>query len=177
MILIAALALSIVCESGLAKKMSPKKGAWLNLQTNGILFGTIAIAVNEVDGAKANVTYFIRRKDGEGKPEKLVSKKGLFAFTLEPGLYEIYDWSMSGSKGRVSRDRYAFEIRAGHLTYIGRIVTDVVLVENAAGKKVPQNQPYVTDERNFDATLFAEIYPVLTELGAILAVRNHFVWR
>lgn len=106
---------------------------------------------------KPNVTYYIRRKDGLGKPEKLVPKKGLFSFSLKPGVYEIYDWSLSGSKSQESQDRYEFEVKAGFLTYIGRIVTDVNLMENEAGKKVLTNLPFVSDDANYDATLFRRI--------------------
>lgn len=171
------LILTFSWDSGFAKKMVPNKGAWLDLRSNGILFGTTAVVDRELGRSKPSVTYFIRKKDGEGKPEKLVPKKGLFSYSLDPGVYEIYDWSMSGSKGYESQDRYEFEVKAGFLTYIGRIVTDIALIENEDGKKVLKNQPFVTDNVSYDATLFAEIYPVLAKLDVIVAVRNNFVWR
>ena len=175
--LITALILAFSWESGFAKKMVPNKGAWLDLRSNGILFGTTAVVSRDLGRSQPNVTYYIRRKDGEGKPEKLVPKKGLFSYSLEPGIYEIYDWSMSGSKGYESKDRYEFEVKAGFLTYIGRIVTDVALVESENGKMGLKNQPFVTDNVSYDATLFAEIYPVLAKIDVIVAVRNNFVWR
>ena len=171
------LAFAFSCESGLAKKMVPKKGAWLDLRSNGILFGTTAVVARDLGRSKPNVTYYIRRKDGLGKPEKLVPKKGLFSFSLKPGVYEIYDWSLSGSKSHESQDRYEFEVKAGFLTYIGRIVTDVNLMENEAGKKVLKNLPFVSDNANYDSALFAEIYPVLAKLNVIVAVRDRFAWR
>lgn len=175
--LITTLILAFSWEIGFAKKMVPNKGAWLDLRSNGILFGTTAVVDRELGRSKPTVTYYIRRKDGEGKPDKLVPKKGLFSYSLEPGVYVIYDWSMSGSKGYESKDRYEFEVKAGFLTYIGRIVTDIALVENEAGKKVLENQPFVTDNVSYDAALFSEIYPVLAKLDVIVAVRNNFVWR
>ncbi len=175
--LIFALIFAFSWEEGFAKKMVPNKGAWLDLRSNGILFGTTAVVSRDLGRSQPSVTYFIRRKDGEGKPEKLVPKKGLFSYSLKPGIYEIYDWSMSGSRGYESQDRYEFEVKAGFLTYIGRIFTDVALVDDEKGKKVLKNQPYVTDNVNYDATLFAEIYPVLAKLDVIVAVRNNFVWR
>ncbi len=171
------LALAFTCEDGLAKKMVPNKGAWLDLRSNGILFGTTAVVSRDLGRSKPNVTYYIRRKDGVGKPEKLVPKKGLFSFSLRPGIYEIYDWSVSGSKGYESQDRYEFEVKAGFLTYIGRIVTDVNLIENEAGKRVLKNLPFVSDNANYDAALFTEFYPVLAKLNVIVAVRDRFTWR
>ncbi len=172
--LLAMFALSLVFEEAIAKKMTPKKGAWIDLQTNGVLFGTIAEA-SPKKGRKSSVTYYIRKKDGIQKPEKLVSKKGLFAFSLIPGRYEIYDWSLSG-KGHKSQDHYEFEIRAGHLTYIGRIVTDIIESENKDGPSRPKNHPYISDQRQYDATLFANIYPVFANLKIILSVKDRFVW-
>ena len=72
-------------------------------------------------------------------------KKGLFSFSLKPGVYEIYDWSLSGLKSHESQDRYEFEVKAGFLTYIGRIVTGVNLMENEAGKKMLKDLPFVSD--------------------------------
>tara|TARA_B100001093_G_scaffold284164_1_gene271451 strand:- start:19 stop:420 length:402 start_codon:yes stop_codon:yes gene_type:complete len=80
-----------------------------------------------------------------GKPEKLVPKKGLFSFSLKPGVYEIYDLSLLDLKCHESQGRYEFEVKAGFLTYIGRIVTGVNLMENEAGKKMLKDLPFVSD--------------------------------
>lgn len=175
--LAAILAFTLCGQFAFAKKLRPGRGEWLDMQSSGIVFGTIAETVRKESGSDATVTYYLRRKDGTGKPEKLVSEKGLFAFNLRPGWYEIYDWSISGTKGHESPDRYEFEIRSGLLTYIGRIITNVKVVENESRKKVPKNLPYVVDESSFDAGLFAEVYPVLAKAQAIVAVRNGFRWR
>ncbi len=171
------LVLASTWDSGYAKKMVPNRGAWLDLESNGVLFGTTAVVARDIGRSKPSVTYYIRRKDGLGKPEKLVPKKGLFSYSLAPGIYEIYDWSLSGNKKHESQDRYEFEVKAGFLTYIGRIVTDIVPVENEKGRKVLENQPFVTDNASYDAALFSEIYPVLAKLNVIVAVRDEFGWR
>ena len=80
------LAFAFSCESGLAKKMVPNKGAWLDLMSNVILFGTTAVVAIDLGRSKSNVTYFIRRKDGPGKTEKLVPKKALFSFSMKQGV-------------------------------------------------------------------------------------------
>jgi len=175
--LITAFTFSLLGDSAFGKKMRPGRGEWLDMQSGGIVFGTIAETVREEGGSNASVTYYIRRKDGQGKPEKLASEKGLFAYNLRPGWYEIYDWSLSGSKDYESPDRYEFEVRAGLLTYIGRIITNVKVVENESGKRVTVNQPYVADESSFDAGLFAQVYPILAKASAIVAVRHNFRWR
>ncbi len=172
--IIVAAALCFVCESALAKKLMSKRGDWLDVQTKGIVFGTIA----ETGVAKrANVTYYIQRMDGTKKPEKLESKKGLFAYNLSPGAYEIYSWSLSSSNIEESQDRYRFEVRPGHLTYIGRIVTDVRYEQSSDGKKRLKNLPYVSDHSAYDAALFSEIYPILARYDVIMSVRNNFAWR
>jgi hypothetical protein len=172
--LIFALILSFSCDNGFARKMVPNKGAWLDLNSNGILFGTTAAVTRDLGRSKPSVTYYIRRKNGDGKPDKLVPKNGLFSYSLEPGIYEIYDWSMSGSKGHESQDRYEFEVRAGFLTHIGRIVTDVALVENEEGKSVLKNQPFVSDNVSYDAALFTEFYPDCIKGQANYNVRETF---
>ena len=72
-------------------------------------------------------------------------KKGLFSFSLKPGVYEIYDLSLLDLKCHESQGRYEFEVKAGFLTYIGRIVTGVNLMENEAGKKMLKDLPFVSD--------------------------------
>ena len=72
-------------------------------------------------------------------------KKGLFSFSLKPGVYEIYDLSLLDLKSHESQGRYEFEVKAGFLTYIGRIVTGVNLMENEAGKKMLKDLPFVSD--------------------------------
>jgi len=74
-----------------------------------------------------------------------VPKKGLFSFSLKPGVYEIYDLSLLDLKCHESQGRYEFEVKAGSLTYIGRIVTGVNLMENEAGKKMLKDLPFVSD--------------------------------
>lgn len=175
--LLFAIVFASMCGTGLAKEITPKKGTWLDLRSNGLLFGTIAATDESGKRASSKVTYFIRPIDREEKPERLASKNGLFTFLLPPGRYEIFDWSLTGSKTQASEDRYTFEVKRGHLTYIGRIVTDLQRTEGADGKEQLSNRPYVLDQRNFDATLFAEFYPALTELDVILNARNAFVWR
>ncbi len=173
--ILAFIALGMGRELAVAKQLSPRKnGEWLDLQSRGIVFGTIA---ETSDASKAKVTYFIRRKDGKGETQTLVSKKGLFAFNLKPGEYEIYDWTVSGSKGSASQDRFTFEVRAGFLTYIGRIVTNMERVDGEKGRKAFQNRPYLLDEKVYDAGLFAQVYPVLAKLDVILAARQGFEWR
>jgi hypothetical protein len=80
-----------------------------------------------------------------GKPEKLVPKKGLFSFSLKPGVYDIYDLSLLDLKSHESQGRYEFEVKAGFVTYIGRIVTGVNLMENEASKKILKDLPFVSD--------------------------------
>ncbi|QXD30911.1 hypothetical protein [Candidatus Pelagisphaera phototrophica] len=125
--------------------MVPNKVAWLDLRSNGILFAITALLACDLGKSKPKVTNDIRWKDGLGKPEKLVPKKGLFSFSLIPGVYEIYDFSLSGLNSHGSQYRYEFEVKVGFLTYIGRIVTDVDLMENEAGKKMLKDLPFVSD--------------------------------
>ena len=143
--LIFILAFAFSCRSGLAKKMVPNKVAWLDLRSKGILFVTTAVLACDLGRSKPNIKYGIRRKDGFVKPEKLVPKKGLFSFSLKPGVYEFYDWSLSGLKSHESQGRYEFEVKAGFLTYIRQIVTGVNLMQNEAGKKVLKDLPFVSD--------------------------------
>ena len=63
--LLAVVALGMMCERAGAKQLTPRKnGEWLDLQTRGVVFGTIA---ETASASKAKVTYFIRRKDGVGR--------------------------------------------------------------------------------------------------------------
>lgn len=167
---------SIGCEFGYAEKITPNKAKWLDLSSKGIAFGTIA-GTERAKSSKAKVTYYIRRKDGMGKPQKLVSGNGLFTYLLEPGSYEIYDWALSGAKPKASDSRYEFQVWPGRLTYLGRVVTDLQAVEDGKGKRSLENKPYVIDQIEFDATLFAELYPALTDLDVYLAAQNQFAWK
>lgn len=181
--ILAILSLSFTAGIVQANKLSSHKGAWVDLGSTGIVFGTIAETVKKNGGPKGSVTYHIRRVNGREEFEELDSKKGLFALSLKPGLYEIYDWTVSGKPSRnikidapVEHNRYQFEVRAGHLTYIGRIVTDIVYSKDEDGRKRVINQPYVTDYTQYDATLFSHGFPAFAKMNAIVAVRDNFVW-
>lgn len=164
--ILAILSLSFTAEIVRANKLSPHKAALVDLGSTSIVFGTIAETVKNDGGPKGSVAYHIRRVNGRGVFEELDSKKGLFALSLKPGLNEFYYWTVSGKPSQQAQtdlpqdqNRCQFEVRAGHLTYIGRIVTDVVYSKDEDGRRRIINQPCVKDYTQYDATLFYYVFP------------------
>jgi predicted NBD/HSP70 family sugar kinase len=95
---LAILGIAIPAEIALATKLTPHKGAWVDLNSTGIVFGTIAETVKKSGGPKGSVTYHIRRVNGRGEFEELDSKK-------------VFEAAERGDKIAIE----AFEITGEHL--------------------------------------------------------------
>jgi hypothetical protein len=180
----AALTFFLGYENVQAKIITPKNASKVDMETMGVAFGSFIEIENNLGLDNPFVTYYIRKKGDEGKPQALTSKKGPFALSLEPGVYEIYDWILESKanflgtwSGREkSKDRYEFEVKPKHVTYIGQIVSDVYYVESSKGNLVPRNHPWVSDQKNTDIPLFSKSHPMFFEMGLIIAAKDKFRW-
>lgn len=171
---------ALLSLAGCQTPITPESAASIDLSKNGILVVSVRKKGDPEDVKKVTVEFYLRGQTPGTTSPFVNSSKELWVLAVPPGDYSISDWYMvvAQEKRASSEQKYAFTVKAGSITYIGCLESEVEREKDMFGLKwVPKASPRVRDMRQEDVSAFRSAYPAWSSLDVDFQVADGFEWK
>ena len=174
------LILTLLSLAGCQTPVTPESAASIDLSKNGIVVVSVRKKGDPEDVKKVTVEFYLRGQTPGASSPFVNSSKELWVLAVPPGNYAISDWYMVvGQEKRASSEhKYVFSVKAGGITYIGCLESEVGREKDLFGLKwVPKALPHVRDMSQEDIAAFRLAYPAWSGLAVDTQVTDGFEWK
>lgn len=169
--------------SGCSTAVSPGKSSRIDVQKTGLVLVTLIKTGPDNDPKNVSIQFPFRpvdHSDSSFKKWEITSGKELWLVEVPPGRYQIADWTLwcFDPRTEIAEVPFEFEVRAGEVTYIGRLEAAIVTQKNKQGQQMYEwVQPVLENHYGRALAVFRQQYPALASVPVVNAAPiKLFAW-